>query len=74
MQSIRNMEGNEVCVDCGAPSKLVFLFCSYCFWVNKPYLEAQRLNASYLTGGNLVNSVRVLSMVSGTRASLGILN
>ena len=22
MQSIRNMEGNEVCVDCGAPSKL----------------------------------------------------
>ena len=25
MQSIRNMEGNEVCVDCGAPSKLGFL-------------------------------------------------
>ena len=25
MQSIRNMEGNEVCVDCGAPSKLGLL-------------------------------------------------
>lgn len=69
MQSIRNMEGNEVCVDCGAPSKLVFLFCSYCFWANKPYLGA----VAYLTGGNLVNSVRVLPTVSGTRASLGIL-
>ena len=25
MQSIRSMEGNEVCVDCGAPSKLGLL-------------------------------------------------